>query len=71
MVKWLESYFSNRKFLVYIDHVFPEAKTLKYDVPQGSILRSLLFVLCVNDLPQSLTEADTQLYADGTFYCRH
>ena len=43
-----EYYLSNRKFLVCT--VFSEAGTLKYVVPQGSILGSLLFPLHVNDL---------------------
>ena len=51
VIKWFESYLSNRKFLVCIDNVFSEAGTLKYGVPQGSILGLLLFLLCVNDVP--------------------
>ena len=50
VIKWFESYLSNRKFLVCIDNVFSEAGTLKYGVPQGFILRPLLFLLYVNDL---------------------
>ena len=33
VIKWFESYLSNRKFLVCIDNVFSEAGTLKYSVP--------------------------------------
>ena len=51
VIKWFESYLSNRKFLVCIDSVFSEAGTLKYGVPQGSILGRLPFLLYVNDLP--------------------
>ena len=65
VIKWFESYLSNRKFLVCID-VFSEAGTLKYGVPQGSILGPLLFLLYVNDLPQSLSDAGSYLYADDT-----
>ena len=56
VIKWFESYLSNRKFLVCIA-VFSEAGTLKYGVPQGSILRQLLSLLYVNDLPKSLSDA--------------
>ena len=52
VIKWFESYLSNRKLLVCID-VFSRAETLKYDVLQGFILGLLLFLLYVNDLPQS------------------
>ena len=64
VIKWFESYLSNRKFLVCIDNVFSEAGTLKYGVPQGSILGPLLFLLYVNDLPQLLSDAGSYLYAD-------
>ena len=65
VIKMFESYLSNRKFLVCID-VFSEAGTLKYGVPQGSILGPLLFLLYVNDLPQSLSNPGSYLYADDT-----
>ena len=66
VIKWFESYLSNRKFLVCIDNVFSEAGTLKYGVPQGSILGPLLFLLYVNDLSQSLSDAGSYLHAGDT-----
>ena len=54
-----------QKVLVCID-VFSEARTLKYRVPQVSIVGPLLFLLYVNDLPQSLSDAGSYLYADDT-----
>ena len=62
VIQWFESYLSNRKFLVCID-VFSKAGTLKYSVPQGSIFGLLVFLLYVNDLPQSLSDAGSYLYA--------
>ena len=66
VIKWFESCLSNRKILVCIDHVFPEAGTLNYGVSQDSILGLLLLLLYVNDLPQSSSVTGFYLYADGT-----
>ena len=63
VIKCFEAYLSNRKYLVCVD-VFSEARTLTYGFPQSSIVGLLLFLLYVNDLPQSLTDAGSYLYAD-------
>ena len=70
LIKLFESYLSNIKCLVCIDNVFSKAGTSKYRVPQGSTLGSLLFLLYVNNLPQSFSDAGSYLYADDacTFY---
>ena len=65
VIKWFDSYVSNRKFLFCID-IFSEAGALKYGVPQDSIIWPLLFLLYVNDLPQSLSDAGSYLNADDT-----
>ena len=68
--QWFESYLSNRKFLICID-VFSEAGTLKYGVRQRSILGPLLFLLYAKDLPQSLADTGSYLYADDTcIFCQ-
>ena len=64
VIKCFESYLSNRKYLVCIDNVFSKARTLTYGFPQSSIVGPLLFLLYVNDLPQSLADAGSYLYAD-------
>ena len=50
--------------MVCIDNVFSEAETLKYGVPKDYILGPLLFLLYVNDLLQSLSDAGSYLYAE-------
>ena len=61
LVKWFESYLSNGKFYVCIDNVLFWGWNFK-----GSILRSLLFLLNVNYLSQSLSEAGFYFYNDRT-----
>ena len=66
VIKWFKSYFSNRKFFVSIEGVFSEEGLLTCGVPQGSILGPLLFLIYINDVPQSLSETASTLYADDT-----
>ena len=63
---------SHRKFLVCTENVFSEAGILQNGVPYGSILGITVFLLYVNDLPQSLTEAGYYLHTDDTkIYYQH
>ena len=64
LIKWIELHLSNRKFLVCINNAFSEAETLKYCGPEGSILGLLLFLIYVNDIPQSLADSGSYLCAD-------
>ena len=63
-INCFESHLSSRKFLICIDNVFSEAGSLKYSVPQSSILGQLLYLLYVNDLPQWLSDVGSYLYVD-------
>ena len=54
VIKWFESYLSNRKFFVSVDCVFSDSRILNCGAPQGFILGLLLFLKYINDLAQSL-----------------
>ena len=40
VIKWFQSYLSNRKFFVALENVFPAAELTNWGVPQGIYLRA-------------------------------
>ncbi len=65
-LKWFESYLNNRVQQYMINGKLSSQKTITCGVPQGSILGPLLFLLYVNDMPESLNYSTPSLYADDT-----
>ena len=61
---WFSSYLSNRKQFISYEDFKTEMKIVKCDVPQGSILGLLLFLIFVNDLNNSTKVLDPVLFAD-------
>ena len=50
MLKWMESYLTNRSQYVVFDGKVSETRGIKCGVPRGSILGPLLFIISVNDI---------------------
>ena len=65
-LEWFRNYLTNRRQYVQINGNISNTETVTYGVPQGSVLGSLLFIIYTNDLPQSLTNSKTILFADDT-----
>ena len=64
LLKWLKSYLSNRQQRVVIEGSSSPWLPVKSGVPQGSILGPLLFLLYINDMPQSVLSSSIALFAD-------
>ena len=64
-IGWLKSYLSNRLFRVNLENYYSDPSNITCGVPQGSILRPLLFLIYVNDIPQAV-KSNLFLYADDS-----
>ena len=67
---WFQSYLSGRLHYVAINWSCSETLPVLSGVPQGSILKPLLFIIYINDLPECAAVASMFLFADDT-KCAH
>ena len=63
---WFSSYLTNRQQYVELDGISSDLKLLFTGVPQGSIPGPLLFLIYMNDIPQSSQHFKYILYADDS-----
>ena len=68
-LSWFRSYLSNRKQFCRANGVDSDVGDLEVGVPQGSCLGPLLFLICINDLPQVVQASSVTMYADDTSLC--
>lgn len=63
---WFESYLKDRKYKVKIMENYSEEEKAICEVPQGSKLGPLLFIIYTNDLLSMLKQSTGYAYADDT-----
>ena len=64
-IEWINDYLSNRQQKVVIKNCSSSLRRVNAGVPQGSVLRPLLFLVYANDISESLLSL-TRLYADDS-----
>ena len=69
LLKWIESYLSNRSQMVLYNHSISRVINVSSGVPQGSHLGPLLFNLYVNDLPMCVQNCKVFMFADDVKIC--
>ena len=68
---FLESNFTDRRQYISTNNCKSNTRSIKYGVPQGSILGPLLFLLFINDIQYVSQNIDLRLFVDDTAISLH
>ena len=67
-LNWFQNYLSNRKQYVELDGIKSQNQTKLCGIPQESTLKPLLFLIYINDLPNSSEKLSFKIFVDDTKY---
>ena len=65
-LEWFKSYLSDREQYVAVNGSSSSCLNVTCGVPQGSVFSPLLFLIFINDLPNSTSVLSFYLFADDT-----
>ena len=65
ILNWIESFLKNRSHIVKVNGEESFPASVLSGIPQGSVLGPILFVIYINDLPDTIN-SDAFLFADDT-----
>ena len=63
--EWFASFLTHREQCVLLDGTTSAPLTPKSGIPQGTVLGPVLFLIFINDLPES-TQSQCSIFADDT-----
>ena len=69
VIDWIEQWLTHRRQQVVVDGEVSNRKSVSSGVPQGSVLRPLLFLIYVNDFDNNIT-SNVLKFADDTNFFR-
>ena len=64
VVKWIESFLINRMQSAKVNGIYLRWHKVLSGIPQGSILRPILFIIYINDLIEKICNSEIYLCAD-------
>ena len=65
IISWINSFLSDRKQRVFVNGHFSEWADVLSGIPQGSVLGPTLFLIFINDLPETIANL-VKIFADDT-----